>query len=152
MDSAIETAQTTASARDATLRLADLLLHAVVFRKATVRVCEAIAATVANRADRMTTNPSKDERALLFIDLVPSSNPTIMPYRADPGYSVCLRVAGRALSGALRDPTHGATRCHALNESPAWARGRTPSAWIGEFLFYSDGEDFTYASESGADT
>jgi len=52
-------------------------------------------------------------------------------------FQVCLRVAGRAVTGALEDPTGGATHYHTLATNPPWARGRAPSAEIGGHLFYA---------------
>lgn len=49
---------------------------------------------------------------------------------------LCRRVALRALSGALPDPTGGATHMHADDSQPSWSIGRTPVAEIGGLLFY----------------
>lgn len=56
----------------------------------------------------------------------------------DPAFAVCRRIAARAVAGALRDPTRGATHYHAKGAFPAWARGRAPAAAIGRHLFYND--------------
>lgn len=50
--------------------------------------------------------------------------------------AVCLRVARRALSGSLRDPTQGATAFHHIDTTPDWARERFPIAVYGPYLFY----------------
>ena len=45
----------------------------------------------------------------------------------EPGHRVfdtCLRIARRAVSGSLKDPTGGATHYHTLDANPPWARGR----------------------------
>lgn len=53
-------------------------------------------------------------------------------------FQSCQRIARRALAGTLADPTDGATHYHAKMVNPPWARGRAPSAEIGQHLFYSD--------------
>lgn len=55
-------------------------------------------------------------------------------------FKTCLRVARRAATGTLKDPTVGATHYHALGMSPPWARRRAPCAEIGGHQFYNDVE------------
>ena len=55
-------------------------------------------------------------------------------------FASCLRIARRAIGDALADPTGGATHYHAKGCRPPWARGHTPSAEIGNHLFYNDVE------------
>ncbi len=45
-------------------------------------------------------------------------------------------VAWEVLSGATKDPTHGATHYHEKSLTPPWARDRKPSAEIGNHKFY----------------
>jgi len=52
-------------------------------------------------------------------------------------FQCCLRIARRATTGTLDDPTGGATHYHTLAANPPWARGRVPSAEIGNHLFYT---------------
>ncbi len=47
-----------------------------------------------------------------------------------------LRIARRAVIGALPDRTKGATHYHADYVSPYWARGEAPVKTIGRHLFY----------------
>ncbi len=112
-----------------------------------VRGIEAVAAVVANRVRRggwwgrdvvsvclkprqfSCWNPDDPNRPL--IEKVGPS---------DPVFAICLRVARRAVAGALDDPTRGATHYHARSAWPYWARGRAPSAEIGNHLFYNDVE------------
>ena len=54
----------------------------------------------------------------------------------DPALAICRRIAARAASGALPDPTEGATHCHDAAILPGWAIGRVPTAEIGGLLFY----------------
>lgn len=58
------------------------------------------------------------------------------PPPADPALSVCRRIASRALSGALMDPTGGATHWHPSDRLPGWAVAREASAEIGGLTFY----------------
>lgn len=55
---------------------------------------------------------------------------------ADPALLICRRIAARAASGALTDPTGGATHAHGEEELPPWALGQAPLAEIGGMLFY----------------
>jgi hypothetical protein len=57
---------------------------------------------------------------------------------ADAGFAACLRIARRALAGALVDPTAGATLFHPIGGQPAWSRRLAPSSLIGGFLFYRE--------------
>ena len=55
----------------------------------------------------------------------------------DPIFASCLRLARRAVNGALSDdPTDGATHYHARQILPNWAEGRAPLAEIGNHIFY----------------
>jgi len=58
----------------------------------------------------------------------------------DREFASCLRIAKRAVMDALQDPTQGATHYHAKGITPPWARDRTPSAVIGDHLFYNNVE------------
>ena len=58
----------------------------------------------------------------------------------DREFASCLRIARRAVAGALDDPTRGATHYHAGSATPPWAAGRTPSAVIGRHRFYNNVE------------
>ena len=51
-------------------------------------------------------------------------------------FATCLRVARRAVIGALPDHTKGATHYHADYVSPYWAKGETPTITIGRHIFY----------------
>ena len=58
----------------------------------------------------------------------------------DREFASCLRIARRAVMGALADPSLGATHYHAANVSPPWAAGRAPSVVIGRHRFYNNVE------------
>jgi len=55
----------------------------------------------------------------------------------DRNYQSCMRIARRAVRGALADRTGGATHYHAKGVFPPWARGRMYSAEIGRHQFYA---------------
>ncbi|MGE5477060.1 MAG: cell wall hydrolase [Bacteroidales bacterium] len=59
---------------------------------------------------------------------------------SDRQFRICLRIARRAIAGSVDDPTGGATHYHVRGLLPVWARGRDPSAEIGNHLFYNDVE------------
>lgn len=59
---------------------------------------------------------------------------------SDREFASCVRIARRAVSGALDDPTFGATHYHAKGAAPPWAAGREPSAVVGRHKFYNDVE------------
>lgn len=52
-------------------------------------------------------------------------------------FATCLRIARRAIAGALPDPTGGATHYHSRDVHPPWAWSHVPSAEIGVHLFYA---------------
>lgn len=51
-------------------------------------------------------------------------------------FATALRIARRALCGALPDITDGATNYHAAGTSPYWTQGQKPVAVIGRHIFY----------------
>ena len=51
-------------------------------------------------------------------------------------FATSLRIARRAVIGALKDNTKGATHYHADYVSPYWARGERPVQVIGRHIFY----------------
>ncbi len=54
----------------------------------------------------------------------------------DIHFATCLRIARRAVIGALRDTTNGATHYHADYVSPYWAKGQKPVTRIGRHIFF----------------
>jgi hypothetical protein len=108
-----------------------------------IRSLEAIAAAIANRVDRARQdNPvSQDPVADRFTRFVVIAREHLQaldtPQNPEVNsFAVCLRIARRAVSGALQDPTRGATRFHVLGVAPDWAAGRKPSACVGTMFFY----------------
>ncbi|MDV7341732.1 cell wall hydrolase [Terasakiella sp. A23] len=53
-------------------------------------------------------------------------------------FATCCRIARRAVFGALKDPTKGATHYHRTGLLPAWARNQIPCAEVGHHVFYKD--------------
>lgn len=51
-------------------------------------------------------------------------------------FATALRLARRAVVGALEDPTKGATHYHAAGISPYWAKNEKPTEVIGSHIFY----------------
>lgn len=54
----------------------------------------------------------------------------------DVFYATAIRIARRAINGALPDSIKGATHYHARSINPEWAKGQTPTAVIGNHIFY----------------
>lgn len=57
--------------------------------------------------------------------------------QSDPFFTVCRRIAVRAIKGLLNDNTKGATCYHDKNCHPQWAYAAVPCADIGGKLFYT---------------
>tara|TARA_B100000780_G_C21099291_1_gene443547 strand:- start:716 stop:1204 length:489 start_codon:yes stop_codon:yes gene_type:complete len=56
--------------------------------------------------------------------------------KTDLNFATALRIARRAVIGALEDTTFGATHYHAAGIEPYWARREKPCAVIGRHIFY----------------
>jgi hypothetical protein len=108
-----------------------------------VRTREAIAATIANQVKRLLSGTAATElrsgRAALFIECLDRLGTTeaTPPRTTDPIFASCWRIARRAVSGALQDPTGGALRFHEIGARPSWAYGLNPCSWVGSYLFYA---------------
>jgi spore germination cell wall hydrolase CwlJ-like protein len=55
-------------------------------------------------------------------------------------FDVCIDVAERAVLDMLHDATKGACHYHTKGVHPQWSMGKTPSATIGDHLFFNDVE------------
>jgi N-acetylmuramoyl-L-alanine amidase len=108
-----------------------------------VRTREAIAATIANQVERLLSGTAatgpRSRRAALFVECLDRSGTAeaTPPRTTDPIFASCLRIARRAVSGALQDPTGGAVRFHEIGARPSWAYGLNPCSWVGSYLFYA---------------
>ena len=72
-------------------------------------------------------NPKDNNYQLLIKDL-----------SSDKSFSVCCRIAKRAIGGVLPDRTLGATHYHVRNLRPRWSIGKIPCTEIGNHIFYND--------------
>lgn len=59
----------------------------------------------------------------------------------DEQFQECLLIAERALSGELKDFTHGATYYHTRDVKPYWAKKKSPCYEVGNHLFYREEKD-----------
>ena len=57
--------------------------------------------------------------------------------KRDLYFATALRIANRAVAGALEDVTGGATHYHAASIMPYWAKGKEPITVIGSHKFYN---------------
>lgn len=112
-----------------------------------VRGMEAVAAVVMNRVARggwwgrtVETVCLKPWQFSCWNANDPNRQRVLEVTDADPAFRSCLRIARRAVAGALEDPTKGATHYHAIGMLPRWAEGHQPSARIGNHVFYNDVE------------
>lgn len=68
------------------------------------------------------------------------SDPNFLKLQAvdesNPQFAAAMRIAKQAVSGRLADMTGNATHYHAKTIMPYWAKGETPSATIGNHIFY----------------
>ena len=115
-----------------------------------VRAIEALAALVMNRL-RQGRDPNARHiaaicRAPFLFSCWNKRDPRHAALRAippgDPALAICRRIAQRAASGLLPDPTEGATLWHDAAHLPAWAVGQASIMEIGGLCFYR-AEDIT---------
>ena len=109
-----------------------------------VRAIEALAALVMNRL-RQGRDPNARHiaaicRAPFLFSCWNRHDPRHAALRAippgDAAFAVCWRIAQRAASGLLPDPTGGATLWHDGAHLPAWAVGQASIREIGGLCFY----------------
>lgn len=112
-----------------------------------VRTREALAAVVANQVRRLqrqhdaaATGCEPQPVAALFVECLGrlAREPAASLRTDDAIFASCLRIARRAVAGALHDPTGGAVRFHRLGAPPKGASGTNLGLLIGPFLFYGD--------------
>lgn len=97
-----------------------------------VRVIEALASTIVNALDAgiEAQHPFVFGRERLL------RYPNSIAAEETLKTATFKRIARRAYSKTLNDPTLGATAFHRIETSPTWARGFLPIAVFGSFLFY----------------
>lgn len=133
-----------------------------------IRAIEAIAVVVANQVDEQLARqasapflppvpysaPSPGQRLKRFSDhlnvLCAEFGHIADISGENPIYAPCLRIAQRALAGAINDPTDGATLFHSSDAVPSWAWGLLPCAVIGNYFFY-DGARVDRDRDTSAD-
>ncbi len=113
-----------------------------------VRTLEALASAICNRVQRLLTQLSAvcrgqsvdAARAQMFITILEQmKGPGARAAQPDDAiYSCCLRVARRAMNGALRDPTRGATGFRKLGEPLPESLGSQVGVWIGSYVFFAE--------------
>ncbi|MGI9508021.1 MAG: hypothetical protein ACR2QJ_01570 [Geminicoccaceae bacterium] len=120
----------TAATKITTERIAAALLH--IAASENVRVIEALASAIVNALR------SGDEAAHPFIygrhRLL--RYPSMITDDESPKTAAFKRIARRAFSETLTDPTLGATAFHHIESTPAWSKTLLPIAVFGSFLFY----------------
>jgi len=141
--------QTEVGLTDAARLLALVLWDAAA--EESVRVQEALAAAVANQVRNWQqqalgegrlqpdTDFSSSARARLFVTYLKQERRNLTPPPSgDAVFATCRRIASRAVTGALKDPTGGAVRFHRLGVTPSWVCQFEPGPLIGAHLFYYD--------------
>ena len=111
-------------------RLAAALLR--LASDGSIRLVEALASTIVNglRSESDIDRPFGLER----VDLL--RFPSSLAHDDSPKTAAFRRIARRALSGTLNDPTGGATAFHHIDASPEWSVDLLPITVFGSFLFY----------------
>ena len=114
------------------------------------RTREALAATIVNQVRRLHSAETNECSRLataprgviasLIVDAVARVRTLeeASPRSDDPLFTSCCRIAKRAITGALHDPTAGAVRFQKVGESPDDGPDAGSQAWIGSYLFYTD--------------
>lgn len=120
----------TAAQRITSERIAAALLH--LARDESVRVIEALASAIANslKSEGDIDQPFAYERVQLM------RHPRSMHGEDQSKTAAIRRIARRALSGTLYDPTRGSNAFHRIETTPEWSKDILPDAAIGPFLFY----------------
>ena len=119
-----------AAARITTDRIAAALLH--IASNENVRVIEALASTIVNALQ----SGAEAKHSFVFGRARLLRYPSLIATDETAKTAAFKRIARRALSKTLNDPTLGATAFHRIETSPTWSKGRLPIAVFGAFLFY----------------
>jgi len=119
-----------AAERITTDRIAAALLH--LAGNENVRVIEALASTIANA---LKTGVEADH-SFAFGRTRLLRYPSTLASDKTQKTAAFRRIARRALSDTIADPTRGATAFHRIEEVPTWSKRLLPIAVFGSFLFY----------------
>lgn len=113
-----------------------------------VRVKEAVAAAIMNRVARAEARGGHwwgstvmevclaPRQFGCWDEADPRRSAMLRAAPTDRQFASALRIARRAVRRGLKDRTNGATHYHRATKRPWWARGRTPCAAVGDFVFY----------------
>lgn len=120
----------TAATRITTDRIAAAILH--IAANENIRVIEALASAIVNalKSGAEANHPFVFGRTRLL------RYPNTIAADDSPKTAAIRRIARRALSETLADPTLGATAFHRIETTPAWSKSSLPVAVFGSFLFY----------------
>lgn len=132
----VEDAETTvidfkaAATKITTDRIAAALLH--IAANENIRAIEALASTIVNalRSGAEADHPFIFGRTRLL------RYPSVVATEETRKTAAFQRIARRALSQTLNDPTQGATAFHRIEMAPTWSKSLLPIAVFGSFLFY----------------
>ena len=116
--------------RITTDRIAAALLN--IASSENIRVVEALASTIVN-ALKCGTEARHD---FVFGRTRLMRYPSAIASDETAKTAAFRRIARRALSETLNDPTLGATAFHRIETSPTWSKKFLPVAVFGSFLFY----------------
>ena len=111
-------------------RIAVALMH--VASDESVRVIEALASAIVNAL----ASNAETKDAIIFSRQRLMRYPVADGSHETPKTAAFRRIARRALSRTLNDPTLGATAFHRIETAPAWSKKLLPVAVFGPFLFY----------------
>ncbi len=119
-----------AAARITTDRIAAALLH--IASNENVRVVEALASAIVNALN----SGVEADNSFVFGRTRLLRYPSSISANETAKTAAFRRIARRALSRTLNDPTLGATAFHRIETTPAWSTKLLPIAVFGSFLFY----------------
>ncbi|MDH3662019.1 MAG: cell wall hydrolase [Alphaproteobacteria bacterium] len=120
----------TAATKITTDRIAAALLH--IAANENVRVIEALASTIVNALQ----SGAEANHSFVFGRTRLLGYPNMIATDETPKTAAFRRIARRALSQTLNDPTRGANAFHRIESAPAWSKTLLPIAVFGSFLFY----------------
>lgn len=120
----------TAAKKITTDRIAAAVLH--IAANENIRVIEALASAIVNalKTGAEANHPFIFGRTRLL------RYPSMITDDDSPKTAAFKRIARRAFSGTLADPTMGATAFHRIDTTPEWSKNSLPVAVFGAFLFY----------------
>ena len=119
-----------AATKITTDRIAAALLH--IAANENIRVIEALASTIVNGLK----SGAEADHPFIFGRTRLLRYPGTIAADETRKTAAFQRIARRALSQTLNDPTLGATAFHRIESAPNWSKALLPIAVFGSFLFY----------------